>query len=222
MPNQYASGLQRIGGDDYGLDRSAPDLALADLSETENLALMFNRSTVFALIALAVVSRLLPHPPNFVFLGALGLFAGSHFRGVTAILIPLVALLISDTIGHFASISGMGFYNPVVMATVYAGIAASGLIGMTLRNRRSAGRVATASLACSTTFFLLSNFGVWASGMYSASLTGLVACYAAALPFFQYTLAGDLFYTGLTFGSVAAWRLSGGLIVASRTAKISL
>lgn len=183
---------------------------------------MFNRSTVFALIALAVVSRLLPHPPNFVFLGALGLFAGCHFRGSTAILIPLIALLISDTIGHFASMSGMGFYDPVVMITVYAGIAASGLIGMTLRNRHSAGRVVTASLACSTTFFLLSNFGVWASGMYPASFTGLVACYAAALPFFQYTLAGDLFYTGLTFGSIAVWHFLGGLAGNSERVRVRL
>lgn len=183
---------------------------------------MFNRTTVFALIVLAVVSRLLPHPPNFVFLGALGLFAGCYFRGLTAILVPLGALLISDTIGHFASISGMGFYNPVVMATVYAGIAASGLIGMTLRNRRSAGRVITASLACSTTFFVLSNFGVWASGMYSASFTGLVACYAAALPFFQYTLAGDLFYATLTFGSLAAWRFLGEATYRTQRVKVSL
>lgn len=194
----------------------------ADPSATENLALMFNRSTLFALIVLAVVSRLLPHPPNFVFLGALGLFAGCHFRGIAAILVPLVALLISDTIGHFASISGMGFYDPVVMATVYAGIAASGLIGMTLRNRHSAGRVVTASLACSATFFLLSNFGVWASGMYSASFTGLVACYSAALPFFQYTLAGDLFYATLTFGSVAAWQFLGDLGHRSEPVKVSL
>lgn len=190
--------------------------------QPKNLVPMFNRSTVIALIALAVVSRLLPHPPNFVFLGALGLFAGCHFRGIAAILIPLVALLISYVIGHFASITGMGFYNPVVMITVYAGIAVSGLIGMTLRDRRSAGRVVTASLACSATFFLLSNFGVWLSGMYSVSFAGLLACYAAALPFFQYTLAGDLMYTTLTFGSVAAWHFLGGVQYRTERAKVSL
>jgi hypothetical protein len=183
---------------------------------------MFNRTTVFALIALAVVSRLLPHPPNFVFLGALGLFAGCHFRGIAAILIPLVALLISDVIGHFASISGMGFYDPVVMITVYVGIALSGLIGTTLRDRRGAGRIVTASLACSATFFLLSNFGVWLSGMYSASFSGLLACYAAALPFFQYTLAGDLVYTTLTFGSVAAWNYLGASAYRNERVKVSL
>lgn len=183
---------------------------------------MFTRPTLFALIVLAVVSRLLPHPPNFVFLGALGLFAGCHFRGVATILAPLVALLVSDAIGHFASFSGMGFYDPVVMASVYGGILASGLIGMTLRNRRSAGRVVTASLGCSATFFLLSNFGVWASGMYPASFAGLVACYGAALPFCQYTLAGDLFYATLTFGSVAMWRFLGELGYRSERVKVSL
>jgi len=164
---------------------------------------MFNRPTLYALIALAVISRLVPHPPNFVFMGALGLFAGCHFRGPVAILVPLVAMLVSDTIGHFAGLSGMGFYNPLVMATVYAGIAASGVIGMMIRDSRSVPTLAVASLSCSTVFFLVSNFGVWAAGMYPPGVAGLVACYSAAMPFFQYTLAGDLVYTAITFGSVA-------------------
>jgi hypothetical protein len=166
---------------------------------------MFNRPTLFALIALAVVSRLVPHPPKFVFMGALGLFAGCHFRGPLAILVPLGAMLISDTLGHYAGLSGMGFYNPLVMATVYAGMAASGVIGMMIRDSRSVPVLGLASLSCSTVFFLVSNFGVWASGTYPASIAGLVACYSAAMPFFQYTLAGDLVYTSITFGSVAAW-----------------
>jgi len=54
-------------------------------------------------------------------------------------------------------------------------------------------------------FFALSNFGVWlGSGMYPRSLAGLAECYAAALPFFQNSLAGDLFYTVLLFGGFAA------------------
>lgn len=164
---------------------------------------MFHRPLLFALIGLAVASRLVPHPPNFVFLGALGLFAGCHFRGAWSVLAPLVALGISDVIGQLAGLRGMGFYHPIVMLAVYAGVAASGLIGRTLRNRPSVPRMAGSSLACSTIFFLLSNLGVWASGAYAAGLAGLVACYSAALPFFGYTLAGDLFYTALTFGSLA-------------------
>ncbi len=170
---------------------------------------MFHRPLLFALIGLAVASRLVPHPPNFVFLGALGLFAGCHFRGAWAVLAPLAALGISDLIGQVAGLRGMGFYQPVVMLAVYTGVAASGLIGRALRNCQSVPRVASASLACSVTFFLLSNLGVWASGAYSAGPTGLIACYTAAIPFFGYTLAGDLFYSAVTFGSLAVARVCG-------------
>ncbi len=164
---------------------------------------MLNRPTLFAVIGLAIASRLLPHPPNFAFVGALGLFAGCHFRGRLAVLAPLIALLVSDLIGHLAGLRGMGFYNPIVMLTVYGGVAASGLIGVAIREKRGPVTVGLAAVTCSILFFLSSNLGVWAAGAYPLSLSGLVACYAAAVPFFQYTLAGDLFYTALTFGTLS-------------------
>lgn len=167
---------------------------------------MLNRPTLYALVALAVVSRMLPHPPNFVFMGALGLFAGCHLRGVAAVAVPLLALLVSDVIGTYAGLLSTGIYPPVVVACVYTATALSTLIGMQLRHRRSVGRVAVASLVCSTNFFLLSNLGVWAAGFYAFSWSGLAACYAAALPFFQYTIASDLLYSAITFGTLALWQ----------------
>lgn len=172
---------------------------------------MSHRPLVYALIGLAIASRLVPHPPNFVFIGALGLFAGCHFRGIQAWLAPLLALGISDLIGHFAGLRGMGFYHPGVMLAVYTAVAASGWIGKCLRQRQTFTRVVGGSLACSTLFFLLSNFAVWLSGSYPPGLAGLVGCYSAAIPFYQHTLAGDLFYTALTFGSLAAWKAWQGL-----------
>ena len=50
-------------------------------------------------------------------------------------------------------------------------------------------------------FFVVTNFGTWlVSGMYPLSASGLAACYVAAIPFFQNTVAGDLFYATLLFG----------------------
>ena len=167
---------------------------------------MSTRSLLCVLIGLAIVSRLIPHPPNFVFLGALGLFAGSQIRGAWGVLAPLVALAISDVIGHYAGLPGMGFYHPWLMLSVYAGVAISGLLGLALGQRPSAFGLVGASLVSSTLFFVISNFGVWATGSYPANLSGLAACYAAAVPFFQYTLAGDLVYTALTFGTLALCR----------------
>jgi hypothetical protein len=65
-------------------------------------------------------------------------------------------------------------------------------------------RVGAAGVVASVLFFLVTNFGTWAlSGMYPHTLAGLGACYVAAIPFFQNTLAGDLFYAALLFGGFA-------------------
>jgi hypothetical protein len=54
------------------------------------------------------------------------------------------------------------------------------------------------------TFFLITNFGMWLfSGFYPLTSAGLAACYVAAIPFFQNTVAGDLVYAALLFGGFA-------------------
>ncbi|MBP5474427.1 MAG: hypothetical protein J6X92_06710, partial [Bacteroidales bacterium] len=57
-------------------------------------------------------------------------------------------------------------------------------------------------LLASVIFFLISNFGTWASGLmpYTKDFSGLMTCYAAGIPFFKNTLMGDLFYCGVMFG----------------------
>ena len=60
-------------------------------------------------------------------------------------------------------------------------------------------RVAGAVLASSTSFFVLSNFAVWAgSGMYPHTAAGLAACYVAAIPFY----ANDVMSTAVTAGAL--------------------
>src|SRR5512134_3643788 len=60
---------------------------------------------VFVLIVLAAASRLLPHPPNFAPVAAIGLFAGAMIGRRAGWLVPFVALLASDLV--------LGFYHPV-------------------------------------------------------------------------------------------------------------
>src|SRR5206468_10233509 len=75
------------------------------------------------------------------------------------------------------------------------------MLGMASLRRRSALRVAGVAIASSILFFVITNFGMWLfSGFYPRTLAGLEACYIAAIPFFQNTVAGDLFYAGLLFG----------------------
>ena len=60
------------------------------------------------------------------------------------------------------------------------------------------------SLGASVLFFLTTNFGSWLwFNMYEHSLAGLIQCYAMAIPFFRYTLCGDLFFAVTLFGGYA-------------------
>ncbi len=161
----------------------------------------------YALVILAAASRCFPHPPNFACIGALGLFAGCYLRGRLSPIVPLAALLLSDLAGHWLELPGMGFYSPIAMVGVYGGFALAASLGRLLQRQRGPFRVAAAACGSAVIFFLLSNLGVWASGMYPATWEGLVACYTAALPFFRYTLAGDLVYTGVLFGAFEMVRL---------------
>lgn len=146
-------------------------------------------------IAGAAALRLVPHPPNFSPIDAMALFSGAYLgRRWLAFAAPLAAMLISDSV--------LGFYSGFWMT--YLAIALVVLLGSVVLKRVSALRVGGAAIASSVLFFLISNFGTWAlSGMYELNATGLAACYIAAIPFFQNTLAGDLFYSGVLFGGFA-------------------
>ena len=146
-------------------------------------------------IAVAALLRLVPHPPNFSPIDAMALFSGAYVgRRALAFVAPIAALLLSDLM--------LGFYHG--MATVYATVALIVVIGWWVSPRRTPLRIGAGSLAGAVAFFLITNFGMWLfSGFYPVTYAGLVACYTAAIPFFQNTVAGDLFYAVLLFGGFA-------------------
>ena len=150
---------------------------------------------VVAMVFGAAALRLLPHPANFDAIGALALFGGAHFTEKRwSFLIPFGALFLSDLI--------LGFHAQ--MPLVYGVFALMVSMGFALRERRTALPVAGMAIAGSVLFFLVTNFGVWAfDGLYPMTLQGLVACYVAAIPFFQNTLLGNLFYAAVLFGGFA-------------------
>ncbi len=146
---------------------------------------------LLSLAALAVVSRLVPHPMNFAPIAALALFGGAYFDRRFAFVLPFAVLIVSDLF--------IGFYDGV--AWVYGSFFLVGLVGWWLRGRRSLGATAGATLTGSVLFFIVTNFGVWLEGrLYSPDFAGLVNCYVAAIPFFRNTLAGDAFYVATLFG----------------------
>jgi hypothetical protein len=62
-------------------------------------------------------------------------------------------------------------------------------------------RVLGSSLIAAIMFFAVSNFGVWAgSTTYPQTVNGLLACFAAGIPFFGGTVIGNLFYSSALFG----------------------
>ncbi|GAA5510343.1 DUF6580 family putative transport protein [Novipirellula caenicola] len=162
---------------------------------------------MFYLMILAVAaSRFLPHPPNVACVAALGLFAGSYMSGRRAYLVPIGVMALSDIMGQMLGIPGLGFYNLAAMAMVYLGMAASVPIGRMLRNAGGTSRlwkVPAASVAASTVFFVVSNFGTILAGWYPMSVAGFTACYINAIPFYGFTVAGDLCFSAVIFSAYA-------------------
>lgn len=155
-------------------------------------------TTAVLLILLGSLSRLLPHPPNFVALGALALYAGARLPRRFALSVPLAAMALSDFFLDFGT--GRAVLSATRL-TIYATFAAIVLIGRLGVASSRPVRLAGLSLSASTLFFLTSNFAVWAAGqMYPPTLSGLALCYLAAIPFFWNTLAADLAGTALLFG----------------------
>ena len=159
---------------------------------------------IVGLILVAAASRLIPHPLNFVPIGAMALFGGACLTSKRlAFLVPLAAMLVSDlAIGLLSGDLSLGLHR--LIPVVYGSFALIVCLGFWLRRRRKAVPIAAATLASSATFFVLTNFGVWAFGSwYPKTWDGLVACYVAAIPFFHNTLLGDAFYVTLLFGGLA-------------------
>lgn len=165
------------------------------------------------IIAFAVILRLVPHAPNFAPITATALFGGVYLSKRASLIIPLATLLLSDYLllyvnpfssqpFNFSYIHPLSslWYDSTVIA-VYGSFLISGLIGLYLRRHKSFSNIVASSLFASIQFFLITNAAVWLAGSYDRSILGLWQSYVAGVPFFKGTLLGDLFYTGLFFGS---------------------
>lgn len=156
---------------------------------------------LFIFVAIAV--RFMPHPMAFTPVAAALLYFGA--RGSRRQLwVPLVLLAASDVILTKFVYAYQFSWDHFVTWLWYAAILWLGTSlreNANLRSTRDWLRVGGASFAGSLSFFVVSNFAVWACwNMYPKTLAGLMACYDAGLPFFRRGLAGDLVFTALVFG----------------------
>lgn len=133
------------------------------------------------LVFLALIARLLPHPPNFAPMTAIALISGNYFSDKPiAVVLPILAMLISDFF--------IGFHG--LMPVVYLSLMLTVLLGMMV-SKVTLWNVLLASVI----FFLITNFGVWLGGGYPHTWEGFLMCYTMAIPFFAHSMMGDTFYS---------------------------
>lgn len=147
--------------------------------------------TTFILIG--AVARIIPHAPNFTPIGAMALFGGSKMNKKQALVLPILAMIVSDFF--------IGFDSIISRLTVYGSFLLIVMIGIKLRKNPKPHKILASSLLASILFFVITNFSVWAFGsIYTKDLAGLIECYTYAVPFFRNTIMGDLFYSFTFFG----------------------
>ncbi|MBI85293.1 MAG: hypothetical protein CMJ81_19030 [Planctomycetaceae bacterium] len=165
----------------------------------ETLALVF-------LISIGVGLRLsLYEIPNFAPVAAIALFSGFFFRHWTvAVSVPLLTMAISD--------AWIGGYHLGMMLLVYGMLAlpvtCRGVLrrlmttngALLVSSRGTILGVAGCGLVASILFFVVTNLGHWYFYDYPRTFAGLGQCYLQAIPFFRYTLCGDLLFGLTLFG----------------------
>jgi hypothetical protein len=137
---------------------------------------------IFGLVLIAIISRLLPHPPNFAPITSIALFSGFHLSNKRiSILIPLAGMFFSDI---FIGIHAL-------MPVVYLSFVLISVMSFYIKTISFSNVI-----LASTLFFVFSNLGVWYF-YYPITWSGFTTCFVLAIPFFVNSIAGDLFYTSV-------------------------
>lgn len=121
-----------------------------------------------------------------------------------AFLLPLVSMFLSDVLYEVLFQYGHapygGFYQGQI--TNYILLAAITLVGFWARNLNWS-RIAAATIAAPTLYFLASNFVVWFGGgglQRPKTFEGLLMCYNDAVPFFRSSLMYTIMFSAILFG----------------------
>lgn len=163
----------------------------------------------YLLMVLAVLSRVVPFPGmNFTAVGAGLLYFGAR-RPLREMALPVLALMGTD---YYLTVFAYHYpFHTGSYLITWAWYAAVVVLGRLLLKRQvTVSRVIGGPVIASTSFFLVSNYAVWAAGtMYPHSVAGLGACYVAALPFYRNDLLSTTVITAVAFGvPVLAQRLA--------------
>ena len=135
--------------------------------------------TIFLILA---SSRFIPHPPNFTSLIALSFYIPA-ILGLRYIPLLVIAFVITDFFIGFHSLTFFTWGSVIAIGLLSKYFAMNYLY-------RISGALLGACL-----FFIITNLGVWISGLYGYTVNGLISCYILAIPFFGYTLISTLLYS---------------------------
>ncbi len=155
----------------------------------------------YLFVLIAIVSHVVPHPwISFTAVGGSLLYFGAR-RPLGQAFLP-VALLALSYYYLTVNVYNYPFYPSLYLLTWFWYAAVIVLGSSLLRERTSVGRVAAGVLLSSTSFFLASNFAAWEQpGLYAHTFSGLMTCYAAALPFYPNDLLSTAVVASLVFGT---------------------
>jgi hypothetical protein len=155
----------------------------------------------YLLLLVAVLSHLLPHAGwwNFTAVGGALLYFGAR-RSWREMLAPLAILMATD---YYLTVFAYHypFHWPAYLPTWAWYVAAMALGQILLHSKTTFVRAGAATLLGPTSFFLLSNYAVWAvGGMYPRTMSGLATCYVAGLPFYRNDLVSTAIVVAVAFG----------------------
>lgn len=159
---------------------------------------------LIGIIGTLVISRLMPHAPNFTSSLAGFIFAGAILRKSYFAIFILIGYYICDLLINnliYPDLHSGFAWTSQSFLWIYSSFLISFLISKYLTKQlESPFQLLSAGIITTIIFFILSNFGVWTEGlMYSKDFSGLITCYIAALPFALNELAASVFFTSVFF-----------------------
>ncbi len=138
-----------------------------------------------SMILILSLSRLVPHPYNFTPILAVGVFSGFYFKNfIISFFVVICSMFIGDLY--------LGFHGTMIFT--YGSLALCVLFGNLIKKFKFK-EILYSGIASSISFFLITNFGVWALGsMYQKNFNGLIQSYFMGIPFFHNTILSTLIY----------------------------
>ena len=161
----------------------------------------------YLLLVVAILTRVVPHHDflNFTAVGGALLYFGAR-RSWREMLAPLAALMVTDYCLTVFTYHYAFVWSAYV--TTWAWYLAVMVLGrILLKSQTTWLRVGAGVVLGPTSFWLISNYAVWTGGdMYPHTLSGLWACYVAAIPFYRNDLLSTGIVAALAFGLPALVR----------------